>query len=94
MAEWSNTLTLEFLEHYQNEPVVWDPMHVHHKDKKNINDAWLRLSEIMQLPVAELKKKKESLMATFRGHLRKKRHQLDQERVRKIFISQYGSPTK
>lgn len=73
MADWSHELILEFLDVYQHEPVLWDPMHTWHKDKTKINDAWFRISEILQRPVSELKKKKDSLMATFRGHLRKKK---------------------
>ncbi|KAF0710560.1 MADF domain-containing protein [Aphis craccivora] len=72
MCDWSNEFTLKFLELYQNEPIIWDPMHLYHKDRKQINDAWVRLSGQLECPVTELKKKKDSLMATFRGHLRKK----------------------
>lgn len=72
MAEWDNELILSFLEMYKNEPILWDPNHVHNKDKKRTNDAWVRISECIDIPVSELKKKKESLMATFRSHLRRK----------------------
>lgn len=81
MCDWSNEFTLKFLELYQNEPVIWDPMHLYHKDRKQINDAWVRLREQLECPVTEIKKKKDSLMATFRGHLRKKKHRSDQESV-------------
>ncbi|GBP31125.1 hypothetical protein EVAR_77422_1 [Eumeta japonica] len=54
------------------EPVIWDPHHIHHKDKKKINDAWGRLSAKLNVPVKELKTKKEILMGTFRRHLKKK----------------------
>ncbi len=64
---------LSFLEFYQSEPVLWDPTHAHHKDKKRINDAWQRISNSMGCSVHKLKKKKDSLMATFRAHLRKKK---------------------
>ena len=73
MAEWTNEFTLNFLEQYHNEPVLWDPTHEQHKDKRKVNDAWLRLSESVKRPVVELKKTKDSLMAMFRGHLRKKK---------------------
>lgn len=72
-CEWSNELTLKFLELYQNEPVIWDPNHSHHKDKKKVKDAWVRLSQQLECSVAELKKKKDSVMASFRSHLRKKK---------------------
>lgn len=37
-----------------------------------INDAWNRIADNLHVPVNELKKKKESLMATFRLHHKKK----------------------
>ncbi|XP_050424209.1 uncharacterized protein LOC126835579 [Adelges cooleyi] len=72
-CEWTNEFTLKFLELYQNEPVIWDPVHSLHKDKKKINHAWARLAGQLGCSTAELKKKKDSLMASFRSHLRKKK---------------------
>lgn len=37
-----------------------------------INDSWKRISDAMDVPIHELKKKKENLMATFRINLKKK----------------------
>lgn len=74
--EWSNEETLLFLELYHSEPVLWDPSHETHKDKKFLIDAWNRIRENEQFnhrTVVELKKKKDSLMASFRTHLRKKK---------------------
>ncbi|XP_023942754.2 uncharacterized protein LOC112049189 [Bicyclus anynana] len=68
---WSNERELEFLECYQGEAVLWNSKDVKHKDKQTIHDAWVRISEQMETPVAELKKKRDSLMATYRGHKRK-----------------------
>lgn len=59
------------MEIYQTEPVLWDPSHRFHKDKKHLHDAWVRISEQVELSVPELKKKRDSMMATYRGHLRK-----------------------
>ena len=73
MADSGNEFVLLFLEHYQNESILWDPKHRHYKDKKKANDAWVRLSKQLHRPIPELKKKKDSLMATFRGYLRRKR---------------------
>jgi len=36
--------------------VIWDPMHLYHKDRKQINDAWVRLSGQLDCPVTELNK--------------------------------------
>lgn len=68
---WSNERELQFLECYQTEAVLWNPKDVKHKDKQCIHDAWVRISEHMEIPVAELKKKRDSLMATYRSHKRR-----------------------
>lgn len=73
MSDWTNEFTLNFLRLYRSEPILWDQNHVFHKDKKRVYDAWIRLSATLEIPVEELKKKKDSVMATFRGHLRKKK---------------------
>jgi len=36
--EWSNEEMLLFLELYNSEPVLWDPSHERHKDKKFLID--------------------------------------------------------
>lgn len=72
MSNWTNEDILKFLECYQAEPCIWDPTNKHHKDKKKTADAWSRLSKVTNVPIKELKSKKESLMATFRKHLKKK----------------------
>jgi hypothetical protein len=58
MFDWPNEFTLKFLELYQNEPVIWDLMHLYQKDRKQINDAWVRLNGQLKFSVTELKKKK------------------------------------
>ncbi|VVC27480.1 MADF domain, partial [Cinara cedri] len=73
MCDWYNEFTLKFLEFCRNERVIWDPMHPYHRDRKIVKDAWVRLRGHLEYPVTELKEKKQSLMATFRGHLRKKK---------------------
>lgn len=72
MTDWSEDPVHLFLEAYQNEKCIWNPKDVHHKNRKKVNDAWTRLSEIMNKSVKELKNKKEVLMATFRRHYKKK----------------------
>ncbi|XP_050676913.1 uncharacterized protein LOC126973619 [Leptidea sinapis] len=71
MSDWSATTILTFLEAYQNEPCLWNPKDADHKHRQKVNDAWTRLSIIMNKRVKELKTKKEILMATFRRHLKK-----------------------
>ncbi|KAF5298526.1 hypothetical protein FQA39_LY11778 [Lamprigera yunnana] len=65
---WSQEVVFEFLDAYENEPVIWQPGHPQHKNRNCVNDAWLRIKNKLsiQCTIADLKKKKESLMASFR----------------------------
>ncbi|XP_044751072.1 uncharacterized protein LOC123311270 isoform X2 [Coccinella septempunctata] len=73
MAEWSNEKVLKYLELYEAERILWDPMNKNHKIKHKIHAAWKRISENLgNIPIGELKSKKKSLMATFRPLLKKK----------------------
>ncbi|KAI5634420.1 alcohol dehydrogenase transcription factor myb/SANT-like domain-containing protein [Phthorimaea operculella] len=72
--EWSFDTHVRFLECYGNEPVIWNPDHPNKTKKKDVHEAWIRLSQAMDnTPIPLLKKKRDSLMATFRGHFRKKK---------------------
>ncbi|XP_063549221.1 uncharacterized protein LOC134756322 [Cydia strobilella] len=67
MVGWTNAETFQFIEMYQNEPCIWNPKHKHHKDKIKVYDAWLRIANAMGVPdVADVKKKKETILAAFR----------------------------
>ncbi|CAG9772281.1 unnamed protein product [Ceutorhynchus assimilis] len=71
--EWTNDIVLEFLDHYENEPVIWMAKHKDHKNRNAVNDAWKRIQDniSVECTMQELKKKKESLMATFRPLIKK-----------------------
>jgi len=66
--EWSNELILEFLDLYKQEPCIWNPKHSQHKSRNSVNDSWENISKNLSVPysISDLKKKKDSLMATFR----------------------------
>ncbi|XP_049877487.1 uncharacterized protein LOC126374807 isoform X2 [Pectinophora gossypiella] len=68
---WDHESELHFLEIYKTESVLWEPSHKFYKNRKKLQDAWLRISEQTGYSVDELKRKRDSLMATYRGHLRK-----------------------
>lgn len=68
---WSNEREIEFLEIYQTEPTIWNPKDLNHKNKQFIHDAWIRISNQMDIPVEDFKKKRDSLKPTYRGHKRK-----------------------
>ena len=57
------------MELYESEPVLWDTKHSYTR----INDAWVHISEILETPVPELKTNEDSLMASFRAYLRRKK---------------------
>lgn len=71
--DWSNEVVLEFLDLYENEPVIWCTKHPEHKNRNAINDAWKRIEDTISVEcsIKDLKKKKESLMSTFRPLLNK-----------------------
>lgn len=70
--DWSNDKVLLFLEFYEREVAIWDPSHKSHKDRDAVYDAWKRieddLSQATNEPasIKELKRKKDSLMASYR----------------------------
>lgn len=68
---WSNEIEMLFLEHYQSETILWDAKHLHHKDKKKHHDAWNRISSEMGIEIKELKKKKDSLLSSYRLYRKK-----------------------
>lgn len=68
---WSNAETFKFIDLYKKETLIWNPKHEHYKDRTKVQEAWNRLEYGMRIPVAELKKKKETLMTAFRLHYKK-----------------------
>lgn len=66
--EWSNENTLEFLSLFEKESLIWNPKDPLHKNRNLVSDAWKRIKDNFSKDIAivDLKKKKDSLMATFR----------------------------
>nr|CAI5855752.1 unnamed protein product [Callosobruchus analis] len=68
--ERTNDLTLELLSLLENEPMVWSPTILDHKNRNKVADAdaWTNIQRqfSVECSVAELKKKKESPIAMFR----------------------------
>ncbi|GBP16143.1 hypothetical protein EVAR_9862_1 [Eumeta japonica] len=63
--------TFRFIELYQAENCLWNPKNKYHKNKNVINDSWNRIANTMGVPIHELKKKKDNLLATFRLNLKR-----------------------
>lgn len=74
--DWSREDTIRFIELFEKERIIWDPRNISHKNHQKVNDAWSRLSNEMCRPITEIKAKKNSLMATFRKHLRCKKQSM------------------
>lgn len=70
---WSNELVLEFLSLYEKHPAIWDPININHKNRNYIADAWHSIKDELSVDVSVdfLKRKKESLMSTYRTLKRK-----------------------
>lgn len=66
---WSNEMVLEFLELYEAQRLIWDPSQPLHKNRNDIHDAWRAIQQQLKFKgsISDLKKKKDSLMASFRA---------------------------
>lgn len=64
--EWSEDLVLQLIEAYRARPVLWDVGHKFFKIKTKINDVWEELATIFNTGIYEVKKKINSLLASFR----------------------------
>lgn len=65
---WSNEKVLEFLKLYKSEEILWNQKHVSHRNRPLLTEAWerIRLNLGMNCLISDLKRKKESLMTTYR----------------------------
>lgn len=65
---WTNEAILEFLSIYEKYAVIWDSENMNHRNRNIVNDAWNEIQRefSMECTVDILKKKKESLMSTYR----------------------------
>ncbi|XP_071056526.1 uncharacterized protein [Onthophagus taurus] len=65
---WTNEIISECLTLYEKETIIWNPKHEEHKDRNLIHDAWIRIQQQLSIncSLTELKKKKDTLMGTFR----------------------------
>ncbi|XP_050510605.1 uncharacterized protein LOC126887240 [Diabrotica virgifera virgifera] len=66
--DWSKQEIIEFLKLYERESIIWDPYNVLNKNRSEVHYAWKRIQD--ELPfkksLEDLKRKKDSLMGTFR----------------------------
>lgn len=56
-------------------PVLWDPKHKNHKNRNSLSNAWQNIAKEISIDITvdALRKKKESLMSTYRTLAKKVR---------------------
>lgn len=64
--EWSEEVTLNFIESYRSKDILWDPKNPRYYNKNRKNDAWHTLSEEFHISLDECKKKINSLLSALR----------------------------
>ncbi|XP_066593824.1 uncharacterized protein [Prorops nasuta] len=68
---WSMEQILEFIEALEDEEPIWNHKHKQHKDRDSVYGSWIRLQKRFNIPIKEMKKKKDTLFATYRKLSRK-----------------------
>lgn len=63
---WSVETVLEFIEEYRKLDLIWNPQHPKHVDRGATHEAWKSLANHFGLSVLEMKRKKDSLLASYR----------------------------
>ncbi|KAJ8921471.1 hypothetical protein NQ315_003089 [Exocentrus adspersus] len=92
--EWSREAVLSFIDAYRRQPCIWDPRHSKHKDRVAVATAWKNIQAQLNFKnctVDELKKKRNSLMASFRmlTNKKKKKKESDQGTEEAAFEPQW-----
>lgn len=69
--EWSNDSVLQLINAYRIRPVLWNSLDSYYKNKNKKEDAWRELADMLNTDIAEIKKKMQSLLASFRRERQK-----------------------
>ncbi|KAK9883803.1 hypothetical protein WA026_001997 [Henosepilachna vigintioctopunctata] len=64
---------LELIELYKERSFLWNPKDTMYHNKKKREDAWGEISQLMKIPVPELKAKMKTLMGTYRSERSKEK---------------------
>lgn len=66
--DFSTQEIFEFLDLYESEPILWDPKHALRRNRNEVKQSWERIQHSFSIDctIDLLKKKRDSLMATFR----------------------------
>ncbi|KAL1516253.1 hypothetical protein ABEB36_000172 [Hypothenemus hampei] len=69
--EWANDKTIELIELYRSKDCLWNPKSKHYKLLNKKNDAWGEIASEINCDMPEVKKKVNSLLASFRRERQK-----------------------
>lgn len=69
--EWCNDSVLQLINAYRIRPVLWNSSDPYYKNKNKKEDAWGEIADMMKTDSAEIKKKIQSLLASFRREKQK-----------------------
>ncbi|XP_030757802.1 uncharacterized protein LOC115883585, partial [Sitophilus oryzae] len=64
--DWSQEKVLSFIQCYKNRPILWDPKHSKHYNKRKKFYVWAELAKEMNTPEDECRRKMMSLLASLR----------------------------
>jgi len=64
--EWSNESCLNFIQHYELHPVLWNPKHNYYFSKTKKNEAWEIIAKNINRDIEDVKKKSQSLLGSYR----------------------------
>lgn len=64
--EWNNESCINFIQHYQLHPVLWNPKHNNYFSKTKKHEAWEIIAKDLMRDVEDVKRKGLSLLASYR----------------------------
>lgn len=69
--DWGNNLILRLIDVYREKTILWDVKDVFFKNKKKKEDAWEEIAREFDTSTSDVKKKINSLLASFRRERQK-----------------------
>jgi len=82
--EWNEENTIQFIELYEQKPLLWHAKHPQYYNKIKRNDALEQISKEIGFTADECRKKMNSLLSATRREKEKLKKALEQGKVRKI----------
>ena len=69
--DWSQEKCLLMIEAYHNLRCLWDPTYTNYKNTTHKHDGWVEIANLLQCSVDDVKKKMDSLLASYRRERQK-----------------------